>query len=199
MSVEQQLRKSFVTLAETLSLAMASRNAFTTHHQRRVADLVGQVGERFGLDEEELWNLRMAALLHDVGKIAIPEAILTKPGLLSPEEMALVRTHVEEGYRILQSAGLPEAVSQAVLHHHERIDGTGYPQGLIGDELTVQDRILTLCNVVEAMGSHRPHRPAHSENDVIAEVREGRGTRYDAAIADHVLDILESGGFVLGG
>ncbi len=199
MRVEQQLRTSFETLAETLALAMASRDPYTTHHQRRVADLVGQVGERCALDEEELRNLRMAALLHDMGKVAIPDAILTKPGRLAPEEMDLVRTHVKEGYSILQSAGLPEEVSQAVLRHHERVDGTGYPQGLSGDELTVQDRILTLCNVVEAMGSHRPHRPAHSVSEVIAEVREGRGTRYDAAIADQMLDILESGGFVLGG
>ncbi len=199
MRAEQQLRDSFVALAETLSLAMASRDAYTTHHQRRVAELVGQVGERCGLSEEELWNLGMAALLHDIGKVAVPDAILTKPGRLSPEEMDLVRTHVREGYRILQSTGLPAIVSQTALHHHELIDGTGYPQGLSGEELTVQDRILTLCNVVEAMGSHRPHRPAHSAAEVIAEVREGRGIRYDAAIADQVLDILESGGFFLGG
>ena len=196
---EEQLRSSFVSLADTLSLAMASRDAFTTHHQRRVAELVEQVGERCELSEEELWNLRMAALLHDIGKVAVPDSILTKPGRLSPEEMDLVRTHVSEGYRILQSTGLPAIVPQTALHHHEVLDGTGYPQGLSGEELTVQDRILSLCNVVEAMGSHRPHRAAHSVDEVIAEVREGRGIRYDAAIADMVLDILESGAFVLGG
>lgn len=196
---EEQLRNSFVSLADTLSIAMASRDAYTTHHQRRVAELVEQVGERCELSEEELWNLRMSALLHDIGKVAVPDSILTKPGRLSREEMDLVRTHVSEGYRILQSTGLPAIVPQTALHHHEVLDGTGYPQGLSGEELTVQDRILSLCNVVEAMGSHRPHRPAHTAAEVIAEIRKGRGLRYDAAIADMVLDILESGAFVLGG
>jgi len=199
MRSEQQLRDSFVVLADTLSLATASRDPYTTNHQRRVADLVGQVGVRLGLDENELWDLRMGALLHDIGKVAVPEAILTKPGRLSPEETELVRTHVQEGYRILQSTQLPPPVSRMVLHHHELLDGSGYPQGLTEEELSLPDRILALCNIVEAMGSFRPHRTGRSIEEVLAEAQAGAGVRYDIAVAEAVTDILQRGSFVLGG
>ena len=196
--LEEQPGGEFLNLAETLSRAMASRDPSTTNHQRRVADFVVQVGSCLGLPAERLWGLRLGGLLHDVGKIAVPELILTRPGKLSREELELVRTHPQAGYEILRDAGLPPVVPLLALHHHERLDGSGYPQGLSGDALTMEDRILSVCNVVEAMGAHRPYRRGLGKKEVIAEIVAGRGTRYEPAVVDCILDLLESGEFVLG-
>jgi HD-GYP domain-containing protein (c-di-GMP phosphodiesterase class II) len=169
-----------------------------TNHQRRVADFVVQVGSRLGLSAERLWRLRLGGLLHDVGKIAVPELILTRPGKLSKEELELVRTHPEAGYEILRDVGLPPVVPLLALHHHERLDGSGYPHGLTGDSLSMEDRILGVCNIVEAMGAHRPYRRGLGKREVVAEIVAGRGTRYEPAVVDCVLGLLESGEFVLG-
>ena len=197
--LEEQPRDELLNLAETLSRAMASRDPSTTNHQRRVAEFVVQVGSRLGLSAERLRVLRLGGLLHDVGKIAVPELILTRPGKLSKEELELVRTHPQVGYEILRDAGLPPVVPLLALHHHERLDGSGYPQGLSGDALTIEDRILSVCNVVEAMGAHRPYRRGRGRKEVIAEIVAGRGTRYDPKVVDCVLELLESGEFGLGG
>ncbi len=196
--LEEQPWEEFLNLAETLSRAMASRDPSTTNHQRRVADLVVQEGSRLGLSAERLWDLRLGGLLHDVGKIAVPELILTRPGKLSEEEMELVRRHPQEGYEILRDAGLPPVVPLMALHHHELLDGSGYPHGLTGDSLAMEDRILIVCNVVEAMGANRPYRRGLGKKEVIAEIVAGRGTRYEPAVVDCVLGMLESGEFVLG-
>jgi len=196
--LEEQPREGLLNLAETLSRAMASRDPSTTNHQRRVADLAVQVGSRLGLSAERLWALGLGGLLHDVGKIAVPELILTRPGRLSNEERELVRTHPEAGHEILRGAGLPPIVPLLALHHHELLDGSGYPQGLSGDVLTMEDRILSVCNVVEAMGAHRSYRRGLGKKEVIAEIVAGRGTRYEPDVVDCVLSLLESGEFVLG-
>lgn len=195
---ELRLRESYLNLADTLSRSMASRDPYTTNHQRRVAELVTLVGAKMGLDEECLWNLRLGGLLHDIGKIAVPESILARPGTLAPEELDLVRTHAQEGYDILHNAGLPEIVPLMTLHHHERLDGTGYPQGLTRENLSLEDRVLTVCNAAEAMGSFRPYRRAASMEQVIAEVHRQRGKAYDSDIADKLIEVLQSGEFVLG-
>ncbi|MBE9505350.1 MAG: HD domain-containing protein, partial [Chloroflexi bacterium] len=196
--LEEQPAEELLNLAETLSRAMASRDPTMTNHQRRVADFVVQVGTRLGLPAERLWGLRLGGLLHDVGKIAVPEFILTRPGRLSREELELVRTHPDAGYEILRDAGLPPVVPLLALHHHERLDGSGYPHGLTGDSLSMEDRILSVCNIVEAMGAHRPYRRGLGKKEVIAEIVTGRGTRYDPEVVDCVLGLLESGEFVLG-
>jgi len=195
---EVQARDGLLNLAETLAHAMSSRDPNTSNHQRRVAGFVVQVGSRLGLSAERLWGLRLGGLLHDVGKIAVPEIILSRPGRLSSEELELVRTHPEEGFAILRDAGLPPVVPLMALHHHERLDGSGYPQGLSGEALSTEDRILSVCNVVEAMGAHRPYRRGLEMKEVLTEIVTGRGTRYDSEVVDCVLEMLESGDFVLG-
>ncbi|MBN1856635.1 MAG: HD domain-containing protein [Dehalococcoidia bacterium] len=196
---EEELRASYVNLADTLSRALASRDPYTSGHQHRVADLVSTVGRNLGLPEEQLWELRLGALLHDVGKVAIPEVILNKPGVLTVEELALARTHAEEGYAILAEALLPKSVALMALHHHERMDGSGYPQGLSGDALSELDRIIIVCNVAEAMSSFRPYRRGARVEGVVKELTAGRGVKYEADVVDSVVHVLAKGEFILRG
>jgi PAS domain S-box-containing protein/putative nucleotidyltransferase with HDIG domain len=196
---QEQLEHSFVDLAETVSRAMASRDPYTSDHQRRVAELARLVGEKMGLDKNRLRGLYIGGLLHDIGKVSTPESILAKPGKLSHEEWALIRAHAKQGYDILNGSKFPWPIADMAVHHHERLDGSGYPDGISGGEVSLEIRILTVCNVVEAMSSHRPYRPARSKEEVLEEIKSGRGTKYDANVVDIVLEIIESGEFDLGG
>ncbi len=192
---QQQLESAFIDLASTVSRAMETRDPYTSNHQRRVAELARLIGKKMNLDKQRLKGLYIAGLLHDIGKISTPEVILSKPGELSPEEWQLIRAHTKEGYDILKDTDLPWPVADMALHHHERLDGSGYPHGLSGDKLTLENRILGLCDVVEAMSSHRPYRPARKKQEVIEEIKNGRGTKYDASVVDIMLGIIESGEF----
>lgn len=195
--MEEQLAHSFIDLAETVSRAMDSRDPYTAGHQRRVAELARLVGEKMELDENRLMGLYIGGLLHDIGKISTPESILNKPGKLIDEEWNLIRAHTKRGHEILKDSNLPWAVAEMAMHHHERLDGSGYPHGLRGDELSLEVRILAVCDVVEAMSSHRPYRPARSEDEVLNEIKDGRGTKYDAAVVDIMLEIIENEEFQL--
>lgn len=190
---EEQLERSFIDLAETVSCAMDSRDPYTAGHQRRVAYLASLVGEKMGLDNDRLQGLYIGGLLHDIGKISTPEGILTKPGKLTKEEWSLIRAHAQQGYDILKDADLPWPVAEMALHHHERLDGSGYPDGISGDELSLEVRILAVCDVVDAMSSYRPYRPARSVAEILEEIRGGRGTRYDAGVVDIMLEMIEDG------
>ena len=195
---EEQLEHSFIDLAETVSRAMESRDPYTSGHQRRVAELACLVGEKLGLDEDRLKGLHIGGLLHDIGKVSTPESILSKPGKLSEEEWGLIHVHTKQGYEILRDTKLPWPVAEMALHHHERLDGSGYPDGISGDELSLENRILGVCDVVEAMSSFRPYRPARSIAEILKELRSGRGTKYDANVVDIMLQIIESGEFEIG-
>jgi len=197
--VETQLKDSFVNLADTLSRAMASRDPYTTGHQQRVAGLVVQVGARMGLNQEQLWELRLGGLLHDVGKVAVPESLLTKPGRLTAEEFDLVKTHSQEGYEILRESGLPSAVALMALHHHESLDGSGYPQHLLSDALSLEDRILTASNVLESLTSFRPYRRAFEMSTAVSMLVAESGSRFDPAVVSCLTDLVEEGAFVPGG
>jgi putative two-component system response regulator len=150
------------------------------------------------LDEDRLQGLYIGGLLHDIGKISIPASILTKLGKLTEEEWALICAHPKQGYIILKDTSLPWPVADMALHHHERLDGSGYPHGISGDKLSLEVRILAVCDVVEAMSSHRPYRPAKTRKEFLEEIKSGRGTKYDASVVDVVLQIIESGEFKFG-
>jgi putative nucleotidyltransferase with HDIG domain len=197
--VETQLKNSFVNLADTLSRAMASRDPYTTGHQQRVAGLVVQVGSRMGLNQEQLWELRLGALLHDVGKVAVPERLLTKPGRLTAEEFDIVKTHSQEGYEILRESGLPTAVALMALHHHESLDGSGYPQHLPSESLNLEDRILIASNVLESLTSFRPYRRAFEMGTAVSMLVAESGTRFDPAVVSCLTELVEKGEFVPGG
>lgn len=192
---EEQLKQSFINLAETISRAVESSDPYTAGHQRGVAELAYQVGKKLGLDEGRLLGLYIGGLLHDIGKISVPASILSKMGTLTSEEWALICSHTKQGYRILKETNFPWPIADMVLHHHERLDGSGYPDGLDGDQLSLEVRILAVCDVAEAMSSHRPYRPARSKEEIIEELERGRGRIYDAAVVDAVLEVIEKGGF----
>jgi putative nucleotidyltransferase with HDIG domain len=189
--VQEQLDQSFIDLAETVSRAMDSRDPYTAGHQRNVARLARLIGEKIGLDKNQLQGLYIGGLLHDIGKISIPDSLLSKPGKLAEEEWNLLRTHAKRGYEILKDTRLPWPVADMALHHHERLDGSGYPDSLSSSELSLESRIISICDVVEAMSSHRPYRPARSKNMIFMEIRNGRGTKYEPDIVDVMLEILE--------
>jgi HD-GYP domain-containing protein (c-di-GMP phosphodiesterase class II) len=192
---QEQLTRSFIDLAETVSRAMASRDPYTAGHERRVAELARLTGKRMELDENRLTGLYIGGLLHDIGKISIPESILSKPGKLTEEEWNLLRSHSRRGYEILKDTNLPWSIADMALHHHERLNGSGYPDGLSGEELSLEVRILGVCDVAEAMSSHRPYRPARSRDEVLEELQGGRGIKYDAIVVDIILEMIESGEF----
>jgi len=192
---EEELQRAFVNLAETVSRALELRDPYTADHQRRVASVAAEVGRRMGMDPDRVRGLQIGALLHDIGKIAVPEGILGKPGALLEQEWRLIRVHPVRGYEILKDAGLPWPAADMALHHHERLDGSGYPDGIGGEELSLEVRILAVCDVAEAMLSHRPYRPARSTQEVLAELDCGRGTKYDPLVVDIVVGMIEGGGF----
>jgi len=175
-----------VTLARTVSRAMGCRDPYTAGHQRRVASMSRMIGEKMGMQEDRLQGLY-------IGKLSVPEGLLSKPGRLLDEEMGLIRLHVKQGFEILREADLPWPVADMALHHHERLDGSGYPEGLGAEQISLENRILAVCDVVEAMCSHRPYRPARSMEEVIRELEAGRGSRYDPDVVDLMLDAIAKG------
>jgi PAS domain S-box-containing protein len=192
---EEQLKSSFVNLAKIVSRVIESCDPYTAGHQQRVAELARLVGENMGLAEDIVERLYLNGLLHDIGKISIPRSILTKPGELAEEEWALIRAHTKQGYSILKDANLPWPAAEIALQHHERLDGSGYPNGITGDELSLEVSILAVCDVVEAMSSHRPYRPARTTADILKELTDGRGTKYNTSVVDVMLPKIESGEF----
>jgi PAS domain S-box-containing protein len=191
----QQLKDCFLNLAKIVSRVIESCDPYTAGHQQRVAELACLVGEKLGLAADMVDRLYLDGLLHDIGKICVPRSILTKPGELADEEWALIRAHTKQGYGILKDANLPWPIADVALQHHERLDGSGYPHGLTEEKLSLEIGILAVCDVVEAMSSHRPYRPARTTADVLKELEDGRGTRYDASVVDAMLPMIESGEF----
>jgi HD-GYP domain-containing protein (c-di-GMP phosphodiesterase class II) len=169
----------------------------TSGGPRRVAALAVAIARELDLDQERQNALRTAGLLHGVGNIAIPSALLSKPSALSPAELGLVRTHVEEGRKILSEIEFGTPVSEIVYQHHERMDGTGYPRGLRGDAIMLEARILAVADVVEAMCASRPHRSAPGLEAALEEIEKGSGRIYDAKVATVCLRLFRENGFVL--
>lgn len=191
----EQLKSFLINLVKIVSRVIESCDPYTAKHQQRVAQLARLVGENMGLAEDIVERLYFTGLLHDIGKISIPKSILTKPGKLAEEEWALIRAHTKQGYSMLKDANLPWPVADVALQHHERPDGSGYPDGITEDKLSLEVSILAVCDVVEAMSSHRPYRPARTTTDILKELADGRGTKYNASVVDVTLPMIESGEF----
>lgn len=175
----ERLRHTVEGAVEAMGSIVEMRDPYTAGHERRVTRLALEIGRRMDLDERCLEGLRLAGTVHDIGKITVPAEILSKPGLLQEYEMSLVRTHAQVGHDVLAAIDFERPVADIVLQHHEKLDGSGYPRGLQGEQILAEARILTVADVVEAMSSHRPYRAALGMDAALAEIRAGAGTLYD--------------------
>ncbi|MCX5997435.1 MAG: PAS domain S-box protein [Chloroflexi bacterium] len=194
-SAIRSLQKTMSSMISTMSRIVEMRDPYTSGHQQRVADLSGAIAREMKLDNSRIEHLVMAAKIHDIGKMYIPSDILDKPGKLSDIELNLIRTHVQGSFDILQDIEFSQPVALMALQHHERLDGSGYPNGLKSGEIMMEAKILAVADVVEAMSFHRPYRPAPGIDKALDEVSRNKGTLYDAAVVDTCLELFSSGKF----
>lgn len=193
-SAAQALDRAVLQLVQSLARSVEKRDPYTAGHHERTARLATALAERMGLPATQVEGIRLGAQIHDLGNIYVPTEILNRPGKLNEYEFALVKTHPQMGYDILTDVDLPWPVQNMILQHQERLDGSGYPQGLTGDAICLEARIIAVADVVEAMTSHRPYRPALTLNQALAELRRGRGVCYDAAVVDACMAEIETSG-----
>lgn len=191
----RHLQGSMQSTIEALASTVELRDPYTAGHQRRVADLAAAIAREAGYSEERVQVVYLAGLVHDIGKVAVPAEILSKPGRLTEHEMALVRLHVEAGYDILKKVDFTWPIATMVLHHHERLDGSGYPAGLMGDTILPEARILAVCDTIEAMVTHRPYRPAVGVDAALEEVRRGSGVLFDEQVVEVCGRVLGEQGY----
>jgi len=173
-----------------LARAIEIRDPYTDGHQKRVSQLAGGIAETMGLPAHQVTGIKVGAAIHDIGKIQVPTEFLSMPRRPSPEEFALIRAHVEAGYEILGDVSFPWPIATMIRQHHERLDGSGYPLGLKGDEISQEARIIAVADVVEAMSSDRPYRAALGLEAAMDEIRMHRGVLYDSAVVDACLALL---------
>ena len=187
----ERLRKSFQQFIKAMAKIVESRDPYTAGHQERVAELAVAIAKEMRLSEGKIEAIQMAGLLHDMGKIAIPVEILTKPAKLSELEFTLVKTHPQVAYEVLKEIDFPWPVAEIIYQHHERWDGSGYPRGLKDDEILLEARILAVADVVEAMCSHRPYRPAYSIEEALEELTRNKGKLYDPEVVEACVKLFK--------
>ena len=173
-------------MAQTLE----TRDPYTAGHQRRVADIARSIAKEMQLPEKHVEGIFMAGIIHDLGKICIPTEILSKPGRLSPIEFDLIKTHPQIGYDILKTIEFPWPLAEMVLQHHEWSNGSGYPRGLSGDDILIGSRIICVADVVEAMASDRPYRPALGIDNALDEISQKKGERFDRDVVEICIKIF---------
>lgn len=192
-----RLQQTMEATIQALAATAEKRDPYTAGHQRRVAQLCNAIAAEMNLEPERIRGLELAALIHDLGKIEIPAEILAKPRKLTEFEYSLVKLHSEAGYEILKNIDFPWPIAQVVRQHHEKLDGSGYPDGLKGDQILLESRILAVADVVESVSSHRPYRPGYGAALALEEVTKGRGTLYDAAVVDACVRLFREKNFIL--
>jgi PAS domain S-box-containing protein/putative nucleotidyltransferase with HDIG domain len=190
-----KLKSAMSSTIDAISLIVESRDPYTAGHQRRVASLAIAIAEEMKLSEDKINEIRMGGLIHDIGKIYIPAEILTKPGRLSKIEFDMMKSHPEVGYKILQQVDFIPPIAQMVYQHHERMDGSGYPLGISGDDILLESRIIAVADSVEAMASHRPYRPALGIEKALEMILNEKGKSYDSQIVDACLTLFKNRDF----
>ncbi len=197
-NTERELRNSLEKLTRSLSgtvkamaMTVEMKDPYTADHQKRGALLAYAIAEEMRLDAKVIEGIQLASMIHDVGKISIPGEILSKPCILSSPEFNLIKTHPQVGYEILKGIEFPWPIAEIVLQHHERLDGSGYPYGLKNDEIIMEARILAVADVVEAIASHRPYRPAFGIDEAISEISRMRGVLYDTNVVKSCISLFQ--------
>jgi putative nucleotidyltransferase with HDIG domain len=187
----EKLRKIAGATIEAMGRAVEVRDPYTAGHQKRVSDLAWEIANFLRLSADQMDGIKMAGHIHDIGKISLPQEILSKPGALTDIEFSLIKGHPEVGFNILKDVEFPWDIAQIVLQHHERLNGTGYPQGLSGERILLEAKILAVADVVEAMASHRPYRPALGLDKAVDEILSKKGLLYDPRVVEACLSVLE--------
>ena len=195
--LEETMRNMVTAVIDVVDNVSEVRDPYTAGHQRRVAKIAVAIASDLGMSEVEIADIRVAALMHDIGKMSVPAEIPAKPTALSAVEFTLVKGHVEAGYTIISSAQMHDPIAELVYQHHERCDGSGYPRGLHSDELLTGSKVLMVADVVEAMMSHRPYRASLGQEAALAEIEQGAGRLYDASVADSCLRLFRERSFSL--
>jgi PAS domain S-box-containing protein len=197
LKTAERLRRSLAGTVQAMSMAVEARDPYTAGHQRRSADLARTIAAEMGFDEDRTDFVRIATTIHDLGKISVPAEILSKPTRLRDLEYELIKSHSQAGYEILRDIDFPWPVADVILQHHERMDGSGYPQGLKGDAILLEARIMAVADVVEAIASHRPYRPALGIDAALEEISKNRGILYDPDVTDACLKLFHEKGYNL--
>jgi HD-GYP domain-containing protein (c-di-GMP phosphodiesterase class II) len=193
----ENLRKSIKTTIQVLGTASEARDPYTAGHQRRVADLARAIATEMELPHNKIEGIRMAGAIHDIGKISIPSEILCKPSNLTDLEFSLIKAHTQHSYEIMKDVESPWPLADIVYQHHERMNGSGYPQRLKGENILIEARILAVADVVEAMISYRPYRPSLGLEIALAEIEQNAGNLYDREVVDACLKLFREKGFNL--
>jgi len=192
---KKRLQKTMEGTINTIGKIVETRDPYTAGHQKNVSQIATFIAQEMKLPQDKIEGIRIASLVHDIGKISIPSAILNKPTKLSEIEYSLIKDHSQIGYDILKSIDFPWPIAQIVLQHHERLDGSGYPQGLKGEDIIIEARIIGVVDVVEAMSSHRPYRPALGIDAALEEISKNKGILYDLEVVDICLELFKEKGF----
>ena len=195
----ERMRTALRATVRAMAVTVETRDPYTAGHQRRVADLARAIATEMNLPTDQIDGIRMAAVIHDLGKISVPAEILSKPTKLTDLEFGIIKTHAQSGYDILKDIDFPWPIARIILEHHERMDGSGYPKGLVAEETLLESRILSVADVVESMASHRPYRPALGIDVAMKEIENNRGTHYDTSTVDACLRIFRENGYQLKG
>jgi putative two-component system response regulator len=193
---ERKLRTSLIDSITALASTVEMRDPYTAGHQRRVAQLAIAIAKELHLPEEQIEGIQLAGVVHDVGKIRIPAEILSKPGRLTPLEFELIKQHAQSGYDILKSIDFPWPIAQIVLQHHERLNGSGYPQALTSDQILREAKIIAVADVVESMTSHRPYRPGLGIDAALQEIALNKGTLYESETVEACVKLFREQGYV---
>jgi PAS domain S-box-containing protein len=193
----ERLERTVVGTLDMIGRVIELRDPYTAGHESRVGELAAAIGAEMGLDEARQRGLRIAGAVHDVGKISVPSEILTRPGKLSQTEYQLVMQHAQSGFDILKAVDFPWPVAEVARQHHERLDGSGYPNGLKGDQIILEARIVAVADVVESMAAHRPYRPGLGIERALAEIEAHAGTHYDSDAVAACLRLFRVQGYHL--
>ena len=194
-AMKVELSEAMINSVRLAARLVEYRDPYTAGHQRRVADLAREIAINMKLPAQRIETIHLAGLIHDIGKISVPAEILVKPGKLNKHEFNLIKEHSQIGYDMISDLDLGWPIAPIIKQHHERLDGSGYPEGLSGDDITLNSRIVTVADVMEAISSHRPYRPAHGIDVALEEIKKNKGKIYDPDVVDVCVDLIENKGY----